>query len=116
MMYESSTEHENGTSAGGQIEPVVSVLDERMKAAGMMSVTEMLERNHIDKWIGNHAVTDLESFERWIRTKREEFIRLQARIELDKEQDGDLYEWAVAHNAVFSEVLVNFRQAMSESH
>ena len=85
--------------------------EQRIKAAGMLSVKEMLERNALGKFSAHHGVRSIEDFERWLLMRGEEFIRLQARIELDKEQDGELYEWAIAHNAVFGEVLANFRQA-----
>jgi hypothetical protein len=36
---------------------------------------------------------------------------MQVRMELDKQQDDEMYEWVIAHTAVFTEVLCNFRAA-----
>jgi hypothetical protein len=35
----------------------------------------------------------------------------QAELQLDNREDDDLFEWVVAHAAVFSTVLINFRAA-----
>ncbi len=86
-------------------------LDERMKAAGMMPVSEMLERSPLGRFSAHAGVTDLESFERWIQLRREEFLRMQAQMSLDGEEENELFEWVVAHNAVLGEVMANLRQA-----
>jgi len=91
----------------------MSDIDERMKAAGMMSITEMLAKNSMDEWHANTGVRNLDDFENWIQMKRGEMLRLQASIELDGE-DNDLYEWTIAHVAVLGEVMANFRQAMEK--
>jgi len=89
----------------------MSDLDKRMADAGMMPVGEMLERIPLGAFIANTAVIDLESFENWIQMRREEFIRMQAKMVLNKEKYDGLYEWVVSHNAVLSEVMANFKQA-----
>lgn len=86
-------------------------LDERMAAAGMVPVSEMLERSALGVFAADAGVTDLESFEGWIQKRREEFLRMQARMILDSEEKDELYEWVVAHAAVLGEVIANFRQA-----
>lgn len=89
-----------------------SDLDARMLAAGMMPVSKMLESSALNKFFAHAGVTDLESFEQWIQMQRKEFISMQARMTLDgKEEEDDLYEWVVAHNAVLGAVMANFRQA-----
>jgi len=89
----------------------MSDLDKKMAEAGMMPVSIMLEKIPLGNFMANTAVTDLESFEEWIQMRREEFLRMQAKMELSGQKDYDLYEWVIAHNAVLSEVLANFKQA-----
>lgn len=86
-------------------------LDERMKAAGMMPVSEMLERSPLGAFSAHTGVTDLDSFEQWLQMRREEFLRMQARMTLDGEEKDEMFEWVVAHSAVLGEVMANFRQA-----
>lgn len=90
-------------------------LDERMKAAGMMPLSEMLTNIPIGRFMAHSGVTDLTSFEAWLKMRREEMLRMQASMDLDKRGDGDLYEWVIAHTAVFTEVLCNFRAATGKS-
>jgi len=90
---------------------IVSDLDKRMTEAGMAPVSVMLEQNALGKFSCNSGVTDLETFEKWLQMRREEFIRMQARMTLDNEEKDEMFEWVVAHNAVLGEVMANFRQA-----
>ena len=77
----------------------------------MMPVSEMLERSPLGRFSAHAGVSDLESFEQWIQMKREEFIRMQASMQLDGKEKDELFEWVVAYNAVLGEVIANFRQA-----
>jgi len=86
-------------------------LAQRMKEAGMMSIEEMLGKSPLGKFNAHAGVTDLERFEEWIQMRRREFIAMQARMTLDKQEDDEMYEWVIAHNAVLGEVIANFRQA-----
>lgn len=86
-------------------------LNERMKEAGMMPVAEMLERSSLGRFSAHAGVTDLESFEQWIQQQRKEFLQMQARMTLDGEEENELFEWVVPHNAVLGAVMANFRQA-----
>jgi len=104
--------HKDDFQALQSMQPKSVPLDERMKAAGMMSVSDMLENNALGKYSAHAGVNSLEAFDSWLKLKHEEFIRLHARIELDKETDGDLYEWVIAHAAVLGSVRANFRQAL----
>lgn len=90
-------------------------LDKRMKAAGMTPLSEMLERIPLGRFLAHTGVKDLESFEAWLRMRREEMLRMQIDMELDKSQGDELYEWVIAHVAVFSEVLCNYQAAQRES-
>lgn len=86
-------------------------LDARMQAAGMFSVTQILAGKPIDAFIRHAGVSDLRTFDQWLGMKRAEFVKLQARFELAKREDDELYEWVMSHAATFSEVMINFKSA-----
>jgi hypothetical protein len=90
---------------------VMVTLDERMKKAGMLSIEQMLERSPLGAFSAHAGVTDLEKFEEWIQMRRKEFLSMQARMTLDKQEDDEMFEWVLAHCAVLGEVIANFRQA-----
>nr|WP_192963456.1 hypothetical protein [Pseudomonas fluorescens]CEK42291.1 hypothetical protein PQBR57_0338 [Pseudomonas fluorescens SBW25] len=86
-------------------------LNERMKAAGMHTVPQVMAGTPIDAFIRHAGVTNLESFGEWLEMERAQFLKMQARFELaGKEKDG-LYEWVMSHAAVLSAVMVNFKHA-----
>lgn len=86
-------------------------LNERMKAAGMLTVQQITAGMPTDAFIRHRGVTNLDSFAEWLEMERAQFLKMQARFELaDKEKDG-LYEWIMSHAAVFSIVMVNFKHA-----
>jgi len=91
-------------------------LDSRMKEAGMMPVSVMLEQNAFGKFSAHAGVTDLDKFEEWIQMRRKEFITMQARMTLDDQEGDEMFEWVVAHVAVLGEVMANFRQATAKTH
>ena len=86
-------------------------LDARLKAAGMMTIAEMLESPPLTAFHVHAGVTDLTSFERWLEMKWQSYTTQQAALQLDNREDDELFEWVVAHSAVFSSVLINFRAA-----
>ncbi|MFU5275023.1 hypothetical protein ACM7YY_09865 [Pseudomonas aeruginosa] len=86
-------------------------LDERLEAAGMLTVAQILAGAPLDAFIRHAGVHDLASFGQWLEMRRAESVRLQARFALEKRDDDELYEWVVAHAAAFSEVAINFRAA-----
>jgi hypothetical protein len=88
-------------------------LDARMKAAGMMTIAEMLESSPLSAFHVHTGVTDLASFEKWLEMKWQSYMTQQAELQLDNREDDDLFEWVVAHAAVFSTVLISFRAANS---
>lgn len=94
--------------------PDDDTLDQRMKAAGMFTVSQMMTAAPMDVFIKHAGVNDLDSFLQWVEMKRAEYIRMQARYDLgDKPKDDDLYEWVITHNAVFAAVHVNLKAAMA---
>ncbi|MNF33082.1 hypothetical protein D3C85_448540 [compost metagenome] len=88
-------------------------LAERMKAAGMMTVDEILAGAPLDAFTRHAGVNSLEAFGQWLEMRRREYVSMQARRTLDKREDDELYEWVLAHAGAFGEVHVNFRAAMS---
>ena len=92
-----------------------SELDAEMKAAGMVPLSEMLANIPLARWMKHTGVTDLDSFEAWLKMRREEMLRMQAEMSLDKNESDEMFEWVVAHVAVFSEVLCNFQAARAGS-
>lgn len=89
-------------------------LDERMKAAGMLSAAELIAGAPLDAFMKHAGVNDLESFGKWLEMRRKECLQSQGRYDLgDRDKSDDLYEWTIAHAAVFGEVHVNFKAAMA---
>lgn len=88
-------------------------LAERMKAAGMMTVNELLAGAPLDAFHRHAGVNSLETFGQWLEMRRREYVTMQASRTLDKREDDDLYEWVLAHAGVFGEVHVNFKAAMA---
>lgn len=86
----------------------------RMKAAGMMSVAELLAGAPLDAFTRHAAVKDLQSLLQWAEMRRAECLKAQARYDLgERDKSDDLYEWTVAHCAVFTELHVNIRAALA---
>lgn len=88
-----------------------ATLDERMVAAGMYSVAQVLAGKPLDAFIRHAGVSDLRTYEQWLDMKRAGFVKLQARLELAGREHDELYEWVMSHAAAFSEVAINFRAA-----
>ena len=86
-------------------------LDEELKNAGMLSVAEILAGRPIDAFIRNAGVTDIDTFAQWLDMRCEEMLSMQARMQLDKNEESELYEWVMSHAAVLQEVLINFKAA-----
>lgn len=87
-------------------------LDTRMKAAGMMTIDQVLSTNNpINRFMAHSGVTDIKSFEQWLEMRHREFAHMRVKYELDRETKDELYEWVLAHSGALGEVIVNFRKA-----
>lgn len=85
-------------------------LDERMKAAGMIPLSELISGPQpLDYFMAHTAVCDHDSFEAWLKSKYESLMRMRLAYDLDKREKDEMYEWIVGHAASFGEVLVNWR-------
>lgn len=98
-----------------QAEAAQGELDERMRAAGMFTVAEMLKGTPLDAFTKHAGVCDMDTFGQWLEMKRAEYLKMQARYDLgERDKSDDLYEWVIAHLAVFTEAHVNFRAALAQ--
>ena len=89
----------------------IASLDERMKAAGMIPLSELLAGGQpLDKWKAHAGVRTPEHFEEWLLGRYTEFMKMRMAYELgDRDRGDDLYEWVFAHASALGEVLVNWR-------
>tara|TARA_R110000772_G_scaffold266786_2_gene389774 strand:- start:577 stop:855 length:279 start_codon:yes stop_codon:yes gene_type:complete len=87
-------------------------IDEELKAAGMLTVEELMAGQPIDGFQTNKDVTDLGDFIMWLDMRSKEMLRMKARMILDKKDDNELYEWVLSHCAVFNEVRFNLDAAL----
>jgi hypothetical protein len=86
-------------------------LSDRMKAAGMLTVEKIMAGSALDAFIRHAGVNSFDTYNEWLGMKRAEYVRLHARLVLEKREDDELFDWALAHAAVFGEALVNFTTA-----
>jgi hypothetical protein len=94
-------------------QPLSGTLDERMKAANMLSVAHVLAGGLLDGVRTHAGVHNLDTFRQWLEMRRGEIIRMYAPYDLgEKSMDDDMYEWVLAHSAVFAEVHINFKAAI----
>lgn len=94
-------------------EQIATPIEERMKEAGMLSVAGILKGAPMDAFTRHAGVKDLDTLLQWAEMRRGECLRSQAEYDLGKAPD-DMYEWTVAHAAVFGELHVNLRAAIAE--
>jgi hypothetical protein len=93
------------------VEPSQS-LDARMKAAGMIPLSELLNNPGVVGPFAVHAgVTDLETYYQWLEMRYEESAKSRVSMELDKKTDDEMFEWILSHQAAFGEALANFKAA-----
>jgi hypothetical protein len=85
----------------------VAALDVRMKAAGMISLSGVLKSPPTPFHL-HSGVIDMETFEQWLEMRFKETKSFRAQIETNEMQDDDMYEWALTHDAVFSETYHQF--------
>jgi hypothetical protein len=89
-------------------------LDARMKAAGMYTVAEMMGVTPLTRWNVHAGMNSLEAFAEWLDRKVSEYLRMKGAYDLgDKDEADELYEWVLAHSAVFSTIRENFRAAQA---
>lgn len=87
-------------------------LDSRMKAAGMVPLSDLIAGNTpLERWMAHTGVRDLDTFEQWLTMRQREIGHLMAAYELgDKDKTDELYEWVHSHFSALNEVAANLRQ------
>ena len=87
-------------------------LDSRMIAAGMIPVSEMLDKSPLGRFGVHAGIKDLESFEHWLKMRYEEMLRARMSLELEgNHEEDEMFEWYFSYAAALGEVLANFRVA-----
>lgn len=96
--------------------PSGSDLDSRMIAAGMIPLSEMLEKNPMGRFGVHTGVVDLNSFEHWLKMRYGEMLRSRMSLELEGNAEKDeMFEWYFSYAAALGEVLANYRVATGRS-
>ena len=88
-------------------------LDQKLSDSGMLTISQILDGTPMDAMHVCAEVVGLDSFETWLAVKREEFLSLKAKFELENRQDDEMYEWVLSHCAAFHSVSLNFKAAIS---
>lgn len=106
---ENATSYWNARPEAAQVR--VEDLDERMKAAGMIPLSELLEsQGPMEKFKQHAAVKTLDDFVWWIKSQQKQFMTMRMQYELgDKDKGDDLFEWVFAHAAVYDQVATQLR-------
>lgn len=87
-------------------------LDDRLRAAGMFTVPEMMGETPLTRWQTHAAMTSLDAFEWWLDAQVRQYLTMKAQYEIgDKPKDDELYEWVLAHSGAFHVIRTNFRAA-----
>jgi hypothetical protein len=89
-------------------------LDDRLRAAGMFTIPEMMGETPLTRWEVHSGMTDLKFFGEWLDRKVVEYMRMRVDYEIgEKDKTDDLYEWVLAHSAAFATIRTNFRAAFA---
>ncbi|SED37057.1 hypothetical protein SAMN05216178_6974 [Pseudomonas saponiphila] len=91
-------------------------LDMKLRAAGMLTVAEMLNGGPLDAFIKHAGVTDISSLLKWAEMRRAELLRQIALYEIGERDKGDdLYEWVLAHCSAFTELHINLKAGLASA-
>lgn len=90
-------------------------LAERMKAAGMLSIEEILAGNLMGDFSTHVGVTDIPSLLEWAEKKHEAFLKMRLKYEVGMSEKDDLYEWVFAHSAAFGTIVDHMRKAINSA-
>jgi hypothetical protein len=87
-------------------------IDDELKAAGLLTVSEIMKGQPIDGFQRHAGVKDIETFKQWLDMRTEEMLRIKARLTLDGKEDSEMFEWVYSHCAAFNEVRINLNAAL----
>ncbi|OUL59225.1 hypothetical protein [Pseudoalteromonas ulvae] len=92
--------------------PDLTDVDKQMIEAGMIPLSKMInEGSPMSEFLAHAGVTDLASFEQYLKMRLAEFQKARVRMELDKNEQHIMFEWYLSHAAAYQDVLANFRKA-----
>lgn len=93
--------------------PTDETLDARMKAAGMVPLSDMLSgKGPIEPFLAHVGVCDMQTFGEWLAKRYASMATMRAQYELgDRDKADELYEWVFSYNAALGEVMANWRKA-----
>jgi hypothetical protein len=87
-------------------------LDERMKAAGMISLDDMLNgKTPMEFWSRHTSVKDFDTFEAWMRMRYRELLSLKALYDLGEPDAYNLKQHIESSAGAFGEIMSNWRAA-----
>jgi hypothetical protein len=92
-------------------------LDERMKALGMIPMSELLAGDGaLERFTAHAGVQTIDDFREWAKMQHASYLTMRMGYELgDQSMDDSLYEWVFAHEAVFSTIMANLRAVARRS-
>lgn len=90
-------------------------LSARLKKAGMFTPEELLAGTPLDHWRTHTMVKDLDTFGDYLDMKCREYSTMMAGLQINKEEDSELFEWVLAHNGAYSDIRINFKAARERS-
>jgi hypothetical protein len=97
-------------------EEEISHTDDALISKGMIPISSILKSSPIESFMKHVGIDSVEYFERWLDMRLKETMKYKSMI-LAKEgevpEDHEMFEWAVSHAAVYQEVMVNFKNAVS---
>lgn len=86
-------------------------LDKALEDRGLISVTERLSPQQIDKWFENVHVVDNQSLYEWVVSSRRRYLEKQARHDLGIQiLSEDVYDFILGRLHQLTEMHVNMRK------
>lgn len=90
-------------------------LDIALNAAGMITVSEILNPRPFDKVYAHASVNDMESFWAWLNMERRSYCEMKARHDLGIHVlSPDVEDFVLGKLAILHEVVVNLRNSTNE--
>jgi hypothetical protein len=88
-------------------------IDDELKAAGMLTVKELMNGQPLDGFVAHAGVDDLDKFSKWLDMRTEEMMKMKGRMELDKNDGGELFEWVLPVAISETDLVIVPRSTMS---
>lgn len=89
-----------------------AALDDRLRAAGMFTIPEMMGTTPLTRWQTHAAMKNLDAFDCWLDVQVRQFLTMRMHYEIgDNDKSDELYEWVLAHAAAYQVIRTNFKAA-----